>query len=69
MSQQSLEDIKEFISLNYQQKPKNINMSADYQHPIGPQGAKVLMQEINWDIEMINVNMYGLKDEGMQAII
>ena len=44
-------------------------MSADYQHPIGPQGAKVLMQEINWDIEMINVNMYGLKDEGMQAII
>ena len=44
-------------------------MSVDYQQPIGPEGAAILAQEIAWSIKYLNLSMYALGDDGMQAII
>ena len=58
-----------FIRTNYHPEITNISMSVDYQLPIGPDGCKFLVGHLNWPIESLNVNLYAIENEGMQAII
>jgi hypothetical protein len=30
---------------------------------------KMLIEHINWDIELLNISLHKIKDEGMQVII
>ncbi len=62
-------EYKQFISEQYPVGSKNINSSIVYQMSINAQGAAELADYLSWSIEKLNLNLYFIGNEGMQAII
>lgn len=62
-------EYKKFISEQYPAGTTNINSSITYQMKINAEGAAELAEYLSWPIEKLNLNLYFIGNEGMQAII